>query len=146
MYAGPDGSIWLISKRRVRDDAGRLRPALVFRLTPAMWRERGVHDAELVDSLPIYPGSAPFREITDASLSPDGTRVAVRTYTQLFLFETDSATGRIRTDVPPVTCNIAPLAEMQGEGVTWRDASGTLLFLSEGEHAPLHSARCAGPE
>jgi hypothetical protein len=144
MYAGHDGSVWLISKRALRDAAGGLRQALVFRLTPAMWGRQDVQDAELVDSLPIRLGSAPLREITDASLAPDGTRVAVRTYTQVFLFEADSTTGRIRTDIAPVTCNLAPLMEEQGEAVAWR-AAGDLVLLSEGKHASLHGVKCYAP-
>ncbi|HUF31174.1 MAG TPA: hypothetical protein VMM77_11040, partial [Gemmatimonadaceae bacterium] len=37
MYAGPDGTLFLISKRELKDARGRLRPALVFALPPSAW-------------------------------------------------------------------------------------------------------------
>ena len=85
----------------------------------------------------------PTRDVTDAAINGDGAHVAVRTYSQVFIFESDTATGRIRTDVPSVTCNLALLMEQQGEAIAWRGSSGLLVLLSEGEHAPLHVARCA---
>jgi hypothetical protein len=146
MYVAPDATVWLVSKRRERAADRRLRPALLFRLTREAWSGVGDQFAELVDSLPIIPGSAPGRQITDAAIAPDGRYVAVRTYSQVYVFAADSASGRIRTGVPPVTCNIAVLREDQGEAVAWRDPSGPLVLLSEGDHAPLKEARCSASE
>jgi hypothetical protein len=135
----------LITKRKLEDGRGRLRPALVFRLAPDAWARSGVQVADLVDSLPIVPGSALGRQITDASIAPDGRHVAVRTYSQVFVFDSDPATGRVFANAPSVSCNVASLMEEQGEGVTWRDATGELVLLSEGKHAPVHIARCRPP-
>ena len=100
--------------------------------------------AELLDSVPIIPGSAPWRMITDAGLAPDGRHVAVRTYTQLFVFAADSVTGRIITTTSPALCNVAALGVV-GEGGAWSGASGRLVLTSEGKDAPVHVVSCPMP-
>ena len=71
---------------------GRRRTVCVRRSCSRSPRVRGARRvsrrAALVDSLPIVPGSAPLRLITDAALSPDAKHLAVRTYAQLFVFAT----------------------------------------------------------
>jgi hypothetical protein len=142
MYVAADGNIFLITKRAL-PAARRLRPALVFRIPAASWSGRRPVVAELVDTLPeIIPGSTPFRTITDAALSPDGKHLAVRTYTQVFVFATDSATGRVDHGVAAVACDLTGANEEQGEGVTWMHDGGPLLLTSEGAGAPLHFVRC----
>lgn len=146
MYAGPDGTLFLITKRALEDASGRLRPALVFALPAASWREPGSQaTAALVDSLPIVPGSALGRQITDAARSPDGGTVAVRTYTQLYVFRADTATGRIATHVAPTICSIASLEERQGEGIAWFGDAGAWMLTSEGVNEPLHVVACPAP-
>src|SRR5262249_17632921 len=78
MYVAPHGDVFVITKRPLRAPSKRLRPALVFRIPASAWSGARRVTAELVDSLSIVPGSAPLRTITDASLSPDGKRLAVR--------------------------------------------------------------------
>jgi hypothetical protein len=135
MYVSGDGSIWLISKRPLRDSTGRHRPALVYRLPPAAWSApTGI--AELVDSLTIIPGSSPSRLITDAALSPDGRTLAIRTYGELYLFDADSATGRPSAAAPRRVCDLTPVAERQGEGIAWESIDGTFLLTSEGSETP----------
>ena len=46
-------------------------------------------------------------QITGADRSRDGSAVAVRTYTQLYVFRADPATGRVLTAVPPTICSVA---------------------------------------
>jgi hypothetical protein len=101
--------------------------------------------AELVDSLPIAPGSAPFRVITDAALSADAKHLAVRTYMQLYVFATDSSTGRLNHDIAPAICNLLEVDEVQGEGVTWADNRGRFVFTTEGRRAPIALADCPLP-
>ena len=144
MYIAPNGDAYLITKRRLVSAGNRLRPALVFRVAAAAW-SRDTAVAELVDSLPIVPGSAPNRQITDASLSPDGRRLLVRTYTQVYVFVTDSATGRVRGAIPPSVCNIASLGRSQGEGITWFGRSGKLLLTNEGRQSPMFAIDCPMP-
>lgn len=145
MYVPPDGSIYLITKRPRRDAAGRLRPALVFVLPPDAWGKPGPVVAELVDSLPIVPGSAPLRVITDAGLAPDARFLAVRTYAQVYTFATDPATGRVIGAIPPAVCNIVALNVWPGEGVTWFPGTTKLLLTSEGRFSPMQVVDCPMP-
>jgi hypothetical protein len=143
MYVMPNGTMYFITKRPLKDSAGRLRPALVFSLPASAWDADSVVTAELVDSLPIVPG--PFRMITDAALAPDGRHLAVRTYTELWVFATDPVTGRVRADVRPTICDLTRLEERQGEAVAWLDATGRLLLMSEGQRSPLWTIECPTP-
>lgn len=145
MYVAPSGDLFLISKRASTDAGGRLRRALVYRLAAETWSAGGRVTAERVDSLDIVPGSAPLRTITDAALSPDGRHLAVRTYMQLYVFATDSATGRVDHAVSPSVCNLVSVGEAQGEGVTWADNSGRLVLTSEGRDSPLDLVTCPLP-
>jgi hypothetical protein len=146
MYVPPNGEIYLITKRPRRDAAGRLRPALVFMLPPDAWGKPGPVVAQLVDSLPIVPGSAPLRYITDAALASDAHTLAVRTYAQVFTFAADPTTGRVRGAIPPAVCNIVALDVWPGEGITWLDRSNRLLLTSEGRNSPLQIVECPMPQ
>ena len=146
MYVAPNGSVFLITKRQLRGSNRERRPALVFEVPASAWRSASTPVvAALVDSLSIVPGSAPRRMITDAALSHDGRRLAVRTYTQIFVFVTDSATGRVVRDVAPGVCNLAPLGRSQGEGVTWYGDRDRLIVSSEGRNSPMIAVDCPMP-
>lgn len=149
MYVSRDGTVWLITKRPMRDAARVQRPALVYAIPASAWGtgERAV--AALVDSLPMRPGTAPGRLITDAALSPDGRTIAVRTYGELYLLPVDEATGRPRFDATPRICDLTPIAERQGEGITFHGGAGDLLLSSEaggdvarGVRSSLSRAKC----
>lgn len=145
MYAGPDGALFLIGKRRHEDASGRLRAAPVFEIPAAAWSSGAHYVARQIDSLPIVPGTALGRQITGATLSRDGAAAAVRTYTQLYVFRADSITGRIDTAVPPTICSIASLEEKQGEGITWMPVAGQWLLTSEGRSEPVWVVACPAP-
>lgn len=145
MYVAPNGDTFVISKRPSTDAARHLRPALVFRIPASAWGSRARLVAERVDSLEIVPGSAPLRVVTDAALSPNGKHLAVRTYMQVYVFATDSATGRVDHGVAPSVCNIVSLGEAQGEGIGWADDDGRLVLTSEGRGSPLVLATCPLP-
>lgn len=145
MYVAPNGDTFLITKRPSTDPTGHLRPALVFRLAAAAWKSGGRASAERVDSLPIVPGSAPLRVVTDAALSPNGKHLAVRTYMQVYVFATDSATGRVDHRIAPSVCNVVLLGEAQGEGITWASDDGRFVLTSEGRDSPLELATCPLP-
>ena len=145
MYVPPNGFIYLITKRPRRDAARRLRPALVFELPADSWSKPSPVVAQLVDSLAVFPGSAPLRVITDAALSPDASVLAVRTYAQVYTFATDPATGRVIGAIPPAVCNVVALDVWPGEGVTWLGPSGKLLLTSEGRDAPMQVVDCPMP-
>jgi hypothetical protein len=139
MYVAPDGALVLITKRRRVSGTGQPRPALVFRLPAAAWANDGLAVAQLVDSLPIVPGSARGRTITDAALAPGARRLAVRTYAEVYVFETDSGTGLVRPGLSPVVCTVRT-GRWTGEGVTW--LGDRLLLTQEGRRAPMHLIRC----
>lgn len=145
MYVAPNGDTYLITKRRLLDPGGRPRPALVFVLPRDAWARPDTAVAQLVDSLPIVPGSAPLRAITDASLSWDAHALAVRTYAQVFTFATDSLTGRVRGAIPPGVCNIVAFDVWPGEGITWVGRSTRLLLTSEGRESPMVLIDCPMP-
>ena len=145
MYVAPNGDMFLITKRPLRTLLRRMRPALVFRVPASAWTSKKPVVAELVDSLSIVPGSAPLRVVTDASLSADGARLVVRTYTQAFVYATSATTGRVNHSVTPAICNLTSLGEAQGEGIAWVAATGRLAFSTEGRAAPLHLANCPVP-
>jgi hypothetical protein len=143
MYVMPNGTMYFITKRPLKDTTGRPRPALVFSLPASAWDSDSVVTAVLVDSLPIVP--EPFRMITDAALAPDGGHLAVRTYNELYVFATDPVTGRVRPNVRPTICDLSRLQERQGEAVAWLDATGRLLLMSEGRRSPLWAIECPTP-
>ena len=145
MYVASDGAVFLISKRSLRDGNGDRRAARVYRLSPEAWADGIPVTAQLVDSLSIVPGTAPGRQITDAALSPDGRHVAVRTYSQIFIFASDPAAGRIDSAVPPEACSLAEFLDV-GEGITWLDSSGTLLLTNEGRGASIYRVKCPLPD
>ena len=145
MYVAPNGDTYLITKRPLRNAGGGLRPALVYVLSADAWGRAAIAVAQLADSLPIVPGSAPLRVITDAALSPDAHFLAVRTYAQVYMFATDSITGRVRGAIPPAVCNIIDSEVWPGEGVTWFGRSNRLLLTSEGRESAMHAVECPMP-
>lgn len=144
LFVTPAGDVYLITKRPLTRGGDRLRPALVFSLAASAWKDGRRTEAKLVDSLPIIPGAQPLMLITDASMSPDGKRLAVRTYVETYIFSTDSASGRVDRARKFVVCDITPLGESQGEGIAWIGAE-RLAFTSEGKKQPLRLATCPVP-
>jgi hypothetical protein len=145
MYVAPNGDTYLLTKRRLANANGGLRRSLVFQLRRSDWGTDSTVVAQLVDSLPIVPGSAPMRHVTDAALSPDGRHLAVRTYAQIYVFATDSITGRVTGAIPPAVCNIIPLESSPGEGVAWYGRTGKLMLTAEGQSLPLIVVDCPMP-
>lgn len=145
MYVGLEGTVFLITKRRLLDSERRARPALVFRIGPEAWDSTGPVTAHLVDSLPIVPGQTKGRQVTDAALSPDGKLLAVRTYAEVFVFAIDPANGLPVPGQAPLPCYIRPLRERQGEGIGWWWDRRALLLTSEGRREPLHVVECPLP-
>lgn len=143
MYVSLDGTAYLITKRAERIQGGGLRRAQVYSVPATAWAQRSTV-ARRVDSLPIVPGSAPLRTITDAARSEDGRYLAVRTYTEVYLFPIDPQTGRLLSK-ESTPCDVSKLNEPQGEGITWRGASSTLLLSSEGRREPLRLVECPRP-
>ena len=121
MYVEPDGAVVLITK-------GRRGGIVTFRVTAAAWGTGQVATAVKVDVLPIEASLTAGRVVTDAALSADGRRVAVRTYRDVYFFLRDTD-GHLTPDPARAACDIAG-REPQGEGISfWRGE--TLILGSE---------------
>jgi hypothetical protein len=72
--------------------------------------------------------------VTAGDLSPDGTRLAVRSYVTLYLFAW-AGSAAFDTSVTPASANLTGADEPQGEGLTF-DLSGERFYMaSEGTAA-----------
>ena len=121
LYVEPDGSVILMTK-------GRRGGILTFRVPVSAWGSRSMTTAERVDSLPITANIPLGRAVTDAAMSPDGTRVVVRTYREVWFF-TRSADGHLSLDPARPVCDLTGL-QRQGEAVDWWQGD-TLVLTSE---------------
>jgi hypothetical protein len=98
---------------------------LLYEIGAEAWGSRNAATATRVDSLPITANAGMGRLVTDMALNAAGTRLAVRTYRDVFIF--DRASSGILT--PLLACDILG-REPQGEGIAWLP-SGRLLLVSE---------------
>lgn len=117
------GEILLVTK-------GRSAGVLVFSIPPAAWSTGQTITPLRRDSLPITAVGGMGREVTGMALSPDGHRIVVRTYRDLYPF----ALRPDGTLVPlgaPTACDILGL-EPQGEGITFLNARRLLLTSERG--------------
>ena len=134
MFVTGEGSLVVVTK-------GRNEPVQAFRVAAAAWAS-GRATAEALGTLPITTDRPGGRLVTDAALAPDGRRIAVRTYRDIYFFTRGSA-DRFESPNPGLACDIFGL-EAQGEGVDWLDAA-TLVLTSEtnfGIPGGVSIARC----
>jgi hypothetical protein len=134
MWVDQTGAVFVVTK-------GRTGGVKLFRLAATAFKA-GAAVAELVQPLPIMPNRGLGGWVTDAALSPNGHRVAIRTYAEVYFFSV-LPMGQL---ADPVVCSIAGL-EAQGEGIAWLD-DRRLVLTSEavGTHWPgtIHIMRiCA---
>lgn len=116
------GDVLLITK-------GRRGGVLLFRLPATNWGEAAVV-AQRLDSLPIAANTGTGRLVTGAGLSPDGRRLMVRTYRDLYPFAVNP-NGTLRPLGKPTACDILG-REPQGEGVDWLDNERVVLTSERG--------------
>lgn len=146
MYVAADGAIVLITKATGEGGGAKSARARLYRIPPTAWGDAKGATATLVDSLPEFDGGGRKRLVTDAARSPDGRYLAVRTYAWVATFALDTATGLPRRGATPALCDLAALAETQGEGVGFiGTGSGRLVLTSEGKDEPLRLATCPLP-
>lgn len=126
IYVEPDGSVILITK-------GRRGGVVSFRVPADAWGTGQLVTAVRVDLLPIPASLMTGRLVTDAALSRDARRVAVRTYRDVYFF-VRSPDGHLRTDPARPVCDIAG-REPQGEGVDFWEGE-TLVLTSERGSVP----------
>jgi hypothetical protein len=104
---------------------GRTGGVLLYEIRAEAWDSRTAVMAMRVDSMPITANGGMGRLITDMAVNPAGTRLAVRTYRDVFIF--DRSPGGTLT--PLLACDILG-REPQGEGIAWL-TDGRLLLVSE---------------
>lgn len=126
IYADADANLFLVSK-------GRTQGIRLYRLPASAWGGPMPAVPQLVDSLPIDPDISVGRWVTDAALSPDGTRVAIRTYSSVYFFRV-GAEGGLTPDAGR-ECHFG-IVEPQGEGVTWLDRQRLLLTSESSSTSP----------
>ena len=142
MYAGPDGTLWLVTKRPQRGSGGALRPVRVYEVPRTAW-DGGEYTARVVDSLPVTPEKGKLHDwVTDASLSPlqpDGRRrVVLLTYGAVYVFDADPATGR--PGALMARCTL-PIREDTAESVAWL-GDGRIQVGTEGTGGAIYRGRC----
>lgn len=101
-----------------------------------------------VGSLRVPIGDGTSQLITAGDLSPDGTRLVIRSYTTLFEFPWRGA-AQFDTLVTPAASSLMGALEAQGEGVAWELSGESLVMVSEGRggRPPTFSRiRCPAPE
>jgi hypothetical protein len=133
MWLDDAGTISLVTK-------GRTGGVKLFRVAASGFGKGQPVEAQLVQFLPIAPDKKLGRWVTDAARSPDGRTIAVRTYTEIYLFPV-AGIGRLG---PPQSCNVAGL-EPQGEGIEWLDSQRMVLTSESypgGQPGPIYVVRC----
>ena len=141
VYVSPrDTTLYLVSKGAARGSAIRL-----YRLDAKSWRDTShtVRLATLVQTLDIRPNPEAGRVVTAAAIRPDGRLVAVRTYTEIFLFYPGVGGRLLPARERP--CDIAGL-EIGGEAIDFLDDSTFVLTSEAGRHrkGTIDTVRC-GP-
>lgn len=119
MFVLPDGQTYLVTKGENSD--------------VELWRFPGPLVAGSTVQLQLVRRIAPKVKqhgdrVTDASATPDGRWLAVRTYGALYLYRTQDF---VRGGVDPVAVDLIPVGEAQGEGVSLGE-DGSVLLTSEG--------------
>lgn len=88
-----------------------------------------------------YVAQLPLERVTGADASPDGRWVALRTYTELLLYQTgELVTGKT---AQPRRFDLRPLNERQGEGVAFGPDGLVYLVGEGGRSGTLATVRCS---
>lgn len=123
LYVEPDGGVVLVTK-------GRRSGILTFRVPARSWTTGHPVRAERLDSLPIQASLPLGRAVTDAAISPDGRKVVVRTYRELWFFSR-AADGHLTLDPGRPVCDVTGL-QRQGEAVDWWGGDRLVLTSERG--------------
>lgn len=125
LFVTGDGILYVVTK-------GEHGPVMLFRAGP--FRSDVSVEMELVATLTAArsngrPGVSSARKATDASVSPDGRWIAVRTRSAVSFYATGELTAGTVREV--FRYDLRALGEAQGEGVAFA-GNGTLWLTSEG--------------
>lgn len=89
---------------------------------------------ERVGRLDLPPAESTSDWVTAADLSPDGSRLAVRSYSTLYLFDW-AGSEMFDTLTTPASASLVPALEPQGEGVAFANDGSRLYLASEQREA-----------
>lgn len=132
LAVAPTGEILLISK------GTRGVPAVLYRIPPT----EAAHDSVVaIPADTLVSAARPLTNVTAASISPDGTELVVRTYTELHFFSWSPNRPLVERSTP---CHLG-LRQAQGEAVDYLDGS-TLVLTTEaafGRPASIALVRCS---
>ena len=131
IYVSPrDTAVYLVSKGR----GGTIR---LYRVDRGAWRSPDTTSdivvATFVQTLDIRPSSEAGRLVTAGAIRPDGRVVALRTYTEIYLFYPGVGGRLLPARERP--CNIAGL-EIGGEAIDFLDDSTFVLTSEAGRSRP----------
>ncbi|MEP6572092.1 MAG: hypothetical protein ABJD11_05325 [Gemmatimonadota bacterium] len=124
MVVAGDGGIFLFSD-------GMTSPASVFRIPPGAWFDGHVI-ASRVGRLPIDAASR-VGPVTGAAISRDGSRLAIRTSRNIYVFPRTSS-GSPDLTAKPASCDISRLIA-PGQGLDWLDDHRLLMTTIRGRPA-----------
>jgi hypothetical protein len=127
VYVSPrDTAVYLVSKGATRGSVIR-----VYRVDRSAWRTTDTTSdivvATLVQTLDIHPNSRAGRVVTAGAIRPDGRLVALRTYSEIYLFYPGVGGRLLPARERP--CDISGL-EIGGEAIDFLDDS-TFVLTSE---------------
>lgn len=141
IYVSPrDSALYLVSKGARRGSAIR-----VYRVDRGSWSTRDttgdVALASLVQTLDITPSPEAGRVVTAAAVRPDGRVVALRTYSEIYLFY-PGVGGRL-SPARERPCSTAGI-DSGGEAIDFLGDSTFVLTSEAGGKRPgtINSARC----
>jgi hypothetical protein len=119
LFVLPSGDIFVVTKGRDTE--------IALYLLPASQSSAEIVTLERVRAIAPVPANSDDR-VSAATASRDGSRIAIRTYRQLHLYDASLLVSG--APVTPMTIDLAPLGEGQGEGVVLAD-DGTVWLSSE---------------
>jgi len=141
VYVSPrDTALYLVSKGATRGSAIRL-----YRVDRSAWRTPDTTSdivvATLVQTLDIRPNSEAGRLVTGGAIRPDGRVVALRTYSEIYLFY-PAVGGRLLL-ARQHPCNISEI-EIGGEAIDFLDDSTFVMTSEAGRSRPgtIDTVRC----
>jgi hypothetical protein len=141
VYVSPrDTALFLVSKGATRGSAIRL-----YRVDRNAWRTPDTTSdivvATLVQTLDIRANSEAGRVVTAGTIRPDGRVVALRTYSEIYLFYPGVGGRLLPARERP--CNIAGL-EIGGEAIDFLDDSTFVLTSEAGRSRPgtIDTVKC----
>ncbi len=137
MAVSPEGNVTIVTKGR----NGRTQVFVIHRalVEQAIRQDRAV-TPESQGTLPIDPVPPIGKVVTGAAFSPSGRILAVRTYTEIYLY----TVGEDSKLLPPAVPCFVGIIEPGGEAVDFLDEE-TLVLTSEwsrGQQGTIYRVRC----